>query len=106
MRRESRAYGKLRAEQQAAPERIVAVAHRLGDVILTAPPPARHHVLFLAMEDMEANRGGPENSGFLTSTGRYVDRREAFRIATDARQRLARRPGGYDGPELFSEDVW
>jgi hypothetical protein len=42
-------------------------------------------------------------SGFITSTGRFVDREEAFRIAEASGQMLKRpiSPG-----RLFTEDLW
>lgn len=94
-----------------APERIVAAAHlyqrahddgdpRALPVIVSAPPPARHHNLFIAWTRF----GGPTASGFLTSAGRFVDRREGWTIATAAGQPMIPREG--QGGHLFSEDLW
>jgi hypothetical protein len=92
------------APEPSAGERIVAAAILIDDtLIVTAPPRARHgdilHPLFLRY----GIRAG-EFQGFLTSTGRFVDRTEAYRIAiasgqpwTDARH--------VEGT-LFSEDLW
>lgn len=88
----------------SAEERIVAAAVLIEPgLIVAAPPPARHgdilHPLFLRY----GIRSG-EFQGFVTSTGRFVDRTEAYRIAmasgqpwTDARH--------VEGT-LFSEDLW
>ena len=43
--------------------------------------------------------------GFVDENGRFLTRREAFDVAALSGQ-LKRKPGGYDGPELFSEDLW
>lgn len=89
-------------------ETIVSAAHlyRLADdpdpravpVIVSAPPPARHHNLF-------ALAGHCDESGFLTSTGRFVDREEAMRIAVAAGQPLIDHPSRH-ATRLFSEDLW
>ncbi|MBP5722187.1 MAG: hypothetical protein J6X18_01195 [Bacteroidales bacterium] len=41
--------------------------------------------------------------GFLTSKGRFVNRKEAYAIALEAKQ--INKDGGYNG-ELFSEDLY
>ncbi len=90
------------------PETIVAAAFlfrleghadtRAVPVIVSAPPPARHHNLF-------ALAGGPDDDGFLTSTGRFVGREEALNIAKAAGQPLIDHPSRH--PKwLFSEDLW
>lgn len=91
-------------------ETIVAAAHlyQLADsddpravpVVVSAPPPARHHNLFALV-------GGkrPDESGFLTSAGRFVDRAEALKIAVAAGQPLIDHPSRHD-THLFSEDLW
>lgn len=92
-------------------ETIVAAAHlyrqahdasdpRALPVIVSAPPPARHHNLFVAWERL----GSPSESGFLTSAGRFVDRREAWGIAKAAGQPIIPRDG--QGGLLYSEDLW
>lgn len=92
-------------------ETIVAAAHlyrsahddgdgRALPVIVSAPPPARHHNLFIAWERL----GSPDASGFLTSKGRFVNRREAWTIAMAACQPTIPREG--QGGLLFSEDLW
>lgn len=89
-------------------EAIVAAAHlyrldgsedpRAVPTIVSAPPPARHHNLF-------ALAGKPDESGFLTSSGRFVGREEALRIASRAGQALIDHPGRH-ARQLFSEDLW
>ena len=71
---------------------------------ITAPPPARHHTLLHTMPpEMREPRG--VDQGFITSTGRYVDREEALRIAIASGQPMIDHPSRHDRL-LFSEDLW
>jgi len=89
-------------------ETIVSAAHLYGlagsddpravPVIVSAPPPARHHNLF-------ALAGTPAESGFLTSTGRFVGREEALKIAISSGQPMIEHPSRH-ATLLFSEDLW
>jgi hypothetical protein len=85
-------------------ETIVAAAIRVGKLIVSSPPPARHHHLIHGLSDI--NRKllvKPDDQGFLTSTGRFVSREEAWEIAGAACQiREVTGPFG----TLFSEDLW
>lgn len=90
-------------------ETIVAAAHlylmegsadpRAVPVIVSAPPPARHHNLFAIAA------GRPDQSGFLTSAGRFVDRVEGLRLALAAGQPLIDHSSRH-ATQLFSEDLW
>lgn len=94
--------------ENGTPETIVSAAHlyrlegsddpRAVPVIVSAPPPARHHNLF-------ALAGHCDESGFLTSAGRFVDRATALQIALTAGQPLIDHPSRHD-TLLFSEDLW
>lgn len=93
------------APAQAAPERIAAAAIRVGGVVWTLPPPARHcHLLRAWSEahwtDGEPARIGEHEQGFVTTAGRFVEREDAARIAHAAGQ-LAK----IISP-LCSEDLW
>ncbi|MGV7078434.1 hypothetical protein ACWA5Z_06470 [Testudinibacter sp. P80/BLE/0925] len=46
-----------------------------------------------------------ESQGFLTNTGRYVERKEAFDIASAAGQ-ILKKTGGEDSKILFSGDIY
>lgn len=95
-------------EPPSLAETIVAAAHlyrcdgsedpRAVPCVVSAPPPARHHNLF-------ALGGHADESGFLTSAGRFVDREEALRIAVAAGQPLIDHPSRH-ASRLFSEDLW
>lgn len=81
-------------------------AHDFGDpralpVIVSAPPPARHHNLFIAYDRL----GTPDQQGFLTSTGRFVERIEAMKIAKTSGQPMIDHPSRHE-TKLFSEDLW
>jgi hypothetical protein len=106
------AASRLRSGMTREGEAIVAAAHLYRDahkegdtravpVIVSAPPPARHHNLFIAYDRL----GAPDESGFLTSTGRFVGRAEALRIAKAAGQPLIDHPSRHE-TLLFSEDLW
>jgi hypothetical protein len=74
-------------------------------MIVSAPAPARHHSLLHPMFTLTGKRAGPHNQGFLTSTGRYVDREEAHAIAVASGQPMIDHPSRVSGV-LFSEDLW
>jgi len=86
-------------------ERIVAAAVCRDGLVYSALPPARHHTV---MQLADANHGPghnpfiPDEQGFLTSAGRFVDRTEGAEIAVAARQTdKLQWP-----PLLYSEDLW
>lgn len=82
-------------------ERIVRAAIRVGHAVYSVPPPGRHGDVFAL--DKATHQCAPEDQGFLTSTGRFVERDEALTIAAAAGQIIVK-----TGPAdiLFSEDVW
>lgn len=85
-------------------ERISSAAIYAG-AIISLPPPARHHTILQTMGiilDIDALEHG-HNQGFITSTGRYVNRVEAWSIARNAGQIIKNTSGQ---PELYSEDMW
>lgn len=86
-------------------ERIIMAAWKEGDAIYTVERPGRHHNVAWAMRDNGRLLPGKPlyESGFITSTGRFVDRKEGFRIADYAGQ-IAVKHGPSD--QLFSEDMW
>lgn len=74
------------------------------EIVVTVEQPGRHHNIIhaLAMLGMTTPIGGDQ--AFVTSTGRFVDREEAAKIAIEAGQ--LRREGLIAPPDLYSEDVW
>lgn len=85
-------------------ERIIAAAIQYGATI-SLPPPARHHTIIQTMDTemgIEGPLATPQTQGFITNTGRYVNRVEAFYIAHKAGQIISETKG----PQLYSEDLW
>lgn len=84
-------------------ERIGGAAIRVDGIIHSVAPPMRHHHVIRYL----ARRGvGPEklhDQGFVTSTGRFVNRIEGLTVAQAAGQIIVKTPPEY---ELFSEDMW
>lgn len=74
-------------------------------LIISSPPPARHGTLLHPMYDYMGKPIGPDDQGFLTSTGRYVDRKEALAIVFAAGQPRIDHPSRNDH-DLYSEDLW
>lgn len=83
---------------------ITHVAIMRHGVIYSLPKPNRHHNVFAIMPKHE-DREKHDIQGFLDESGRFLTRDEAYILAKSSGQ-LNRRPGGYDGNLLFSEDLW
>lgn len=89
---------------------IIAAALRYDRVILSIPVPARHgdilHAIYHQFGDYDLEQG------FLTDKGEFLDRKEAMKHAvlcgqgTPRRDVMAREQIVYQGPELYSEDLW
>lgn len=75
-------------------------------LVFSIEAPARHHDIVQMMSRMGVVLDYTVTQGFLTNTGEFVRRKPAKMIAEHAGQMKPRRPGEYDGPELFSEDLW
>lgn len=81
--------------------RIAAAACRPdAGPVYHLPPPARHHDVIRAAGIMFR----PDQQGFITDCGRWVDRQEALRIARAAGQLIGEPSAPSHG--LYSEDVW
>lgn len=94
-------------------ERIVSVAvlYRTpagGDVVAMLRAPARHGDVLHAVFFLGGHKVVQHevDQGFLTDTGRFVDRKEGWDIAKAAGQLLGRAPTDHQGGTLYSEDVW
>lgn len=88
-------------------ETIVAAAIFHGATI-SLPPPARHHTILHSLSLVlrgSALNVPPQNQGFLTSAGRFVNRVEGFYIAERAGQ-IVTKSGNPGEPNLYSEDMW
>lgn len=87
-----------------AGETIERAAIRRYTTIWSVPRPGRHHdvIAFMSEQGVDA-LGDYTTQGFTTSTGRFVNRREAMKIAEDAGQLLGE---PHVVGELFSEDIF
>lgn len=86
-------------------ETITGVALLYDDGrVIALPRPHRHNHLY-AFAAFIGQQPQDHDSGFMTSTGRYVDREEAQRICIAAGQ-PNRRIGAQHDTKLYSEDVW
>lgn len=83
--------------QKAEPEEILSAAIRYGEIVLTGGSHNAIRGAYCREHGAEGSLGGM--SGFVTTTGRFVDRHEAACIAFAAHQ--IREPV----PELHSEDL-
>lgn len=83
-------------------EIIVAAAISHNGLICTMPQPARHHHIIHTLHRSEYSLPVSSEEGFLTSEGRFVDRKKAAELAIKA--------GQIDQlqwpPYLYSEDLW
>jgi hypothetical protein len=86
-------------------ERILmaAVLHTGTGQIWAVEQPGRHNHVCWTMDMMHVPGHFMSTQGFLTSYGRYVDRKEAALIAVSANQLLDMQN---HPTRLFSEDVW
>lgn len=69
-------------------------------MVFFKPKPARHHHLIHQIAILTGVPVQPDEQGFITSEGRYVDRAEAMAIAFSEGQTMSTRK------HLFSEDLW
>lgn len=92
-------------ESTEAKEYILSAAVRSGDLIISIPRPARHHVIMqeISWQKLALTASHDYEQGFLTSTGRFVGRIAGCQIAYRANQIINK-----SGPDnqLFSEDMW
>lgn len=89
---------------------ITAAAIKFGDLVCWLPAPARHHHI---LRSVVANFKGRSDAGylrevqgFMTDQGEFLGREDAYAHAHNCKQLLERKPGQYNGNELFSEDLW
>jgi len=94
------------ADEEAERERITGVAIMYGSDMQTLDRPARHGDIISMMASRGIRTGGDCTQGFVTNTGRFLNRWQALRFAVRAKQcPFALMKRGLEG-ELFSEDLW
>lgn len=87
---------------------IMGVAIKYGGVVYSLPPPNRHHNVIRHIREVTGSGiAGSDVQGFITDEGEFLNRKAAMALASVNGQ-LNRRPGAqfYQGPELYSEDLW
>ena len=85
--------------------RIISAALKRGDLIFSAPPPARHGTLMREADRLFGDRHQPflpGEQGFIGNNGLFYDRDTAGTIALAAGQTDALEWG----TDLYSEDLW
>lgn len=87
-------------------EIIIAVAFKWHGLIISMPKPARHHHVIMEAFQLGLPReiGFVKNQGFITNTGRFVNRTEGFKVARKANQIKNDAPNLTEC--LLSEDLW
>lgn len=85
------------------PQQITHVAIKYANKVFSLPAPNRHHDVIR----MIGGISGPDVQGFLDANGVFLNRKQAFEVAVQTGQiNRPNTPGTYQGPELFSEDLW
>ncbi len=84
-------------------ETIERAAIRYKKVAYSVPRPGRHHDVIHLLSKSGVGPDQMHDQGFVTSTGRFVDRIEGLAIATAANQIKEKT---FPTTELFSEDIW
>ena len=83
--------------------KIASAALYLDGMTFSMEQPKRHHDIAHALHDLIGDKVHGATQGFLTSTGMFVRRAPAMRIAEEAGQ-LKGKP--LHPRELFSEDIF
>lgn len=86
------------------PAKIIGVAIIYAGKMYQLPAPDRHCDV---IRSIPGGVKGPDTQGFIDAAGEFLNRRKAMARAEETGQ-LKRRPGRefYQGPELYSEDLW
>jgi hypothetical protein len=93
------------AQSPGIPRITAAAISFPSGTVISVEPPLRHHDCFRAARERGILFGEMHDGeqGFVTSDGRFVDRKQALVIAQAAGQIRRKTPPDY---LLFSEDVW
>lgn len=85
---------------------ILGVCILYNGKIYNLPKPNRHHNVIQEIAKINGvGINGPDKQGFYSKDIAFIGRTFAMQIALQTKQ-LKRKPGGYTGDELFSEDLW
>lgn len=83
---------------------IVAAAIRFGDLICHMSPPCRHHDIIRACADAKMPLPIEGEQGFITASGKFLDRQAAALHAVSHDQ--VPRAKIHSNGMLYSEDLW
>ena len=83
---------------------IVAVAIRFNELICHMPPPCRHSDVIKGCADAKMPLPIVGEQGFMTSSGKFLDRQEAALHAVTHDQ--VPRAKIHSNGKLYSEDLW
>lgn len=86
--------------------KIKAAAIILEGVIFTLPPPHRHIDIWEYMVSKHGVNPAQGTQGFITDSGEFVDRSEAYKIAKESHQILPSEQYSGRPNQLYSEDLW
>lgn len=89
--------------------KIIGVSIIIDSGRFDLPAPNRHHNIYRKITEDQRTiaNGATIEEGFYDEEGYFLDRRTALIRAKKTGQFNRRRnPNDYDGPELFSEDLW
>lgn len=98
--------GKLKSFKEYGP--ILGVAVVYAGVCYRLPAPNRHHNVLQEIVNLKGSRLiEPNEEGFYSACSTFLTRGFAMEVALACDQ-VNRRVGAqyYQGPELFSEDLW
>lgn len=87
---------------------ITGVAIKYDGKVYSLPRPNRHHNVIRHIREVTGHGiSGPDVQGFITQRGVFLNRRQGMELAA-ANGQLNRREGEnfYQGPDLYSEDLW
>lgn len=86
---------------------ITHVAIQYAGKTYSLPAPNRHHhVIRMIAKENGVGINGPDVQGFLDSDGNFLTRLEAMKLAKENGQFSRNPDDGYQGDELYSEDIW
>lgn len=91
------------AQKTTQAESIAAAAIMQHGRLYTLPPPARHADIIRVIHH-ETGKPVGGDQGFVTDAGRFVGRKQAWRIANEAGQKIE--PISCAPGILFSEHLW
>jgi hypothetical protein len=94
---------------------ITHVAIKRNGKVYSLPPPNRHHDVLYSMPEEEQGVSDEVEArdvqGFLDDKGNFLTRSEAYQMVVNTPQFIRKeknkeREHYYDGPNLYSEDLW